>query len=262
MTVLVAPPDAPMWMHVGADMLLLLHITGGSVAMAAGVVAMFSQKGETTHRVSGTVFFLAMLLMAGIGAAVSPFLDEGQRVNTVAGVMTFYLVLTAWTTVQRQEGVGRFAPLGFMIALGAAIAGLLFAIEAQSSPTGTIENSPPQSFYMFMIIGGIAAATDLKVILVGNISGAPRIARHLWRMCTGLFIATGSFFLGQQQMLPSYMRGTFWQFLPVLLPLVVMAYYLVVVRLTNWASRGQNAPAPGEGQALAKTNSDLPWQRE
>jgi hypothetical protein len=239
MTVLQVAPDAPVWMSVGADMLLLLHITGGSVAMAAGAVAMFSRKGETVHRVSGTIFFLAMLLMAGIGAAVSPFLDEGQRTNTVAGVMTFYLVLTAWATVQRQEGLGRFAWLGFMVAFGAALAGLLFALEASASPTGTIENSPPQAFYVFMAIGGLAAVTDLKVILMGGISGAPRLARHLWRMCVGLFIATGSFFLGQQQMLPSFMRGgTLWQFVPVLTPFLVMAYYLVVVRFTNWASQG------------------------
>lgn len=239
MTVLQVPPDAPVWMSVGADMLLLLHITGGSVAMAAGAVAMFSKKGETVHRVAGTIFFLSMLLMAGIGATVSPFLDEGQRTNTVAGVMTFYLVLTAWTTVQRQEGVGSFAPLGFMVASGTALAGLLFAVEASQSPTGTIENSPPQAFYMFMIIGGIAAITDLKVILTGGISGAPRLARHLWRMCVGLLIATGSFFLGQQQMLPSFMRGgTLWQLVPVLTPFVVMAYYLVVVRVTNWFAQG------------------------
>ena len=31
---------------------------------------------------------------------------------------------------------------------------------------------------------------------------AQRIARHLWRMCFAFFIATGSFFLGQQDILP------------------------------------------------------------
>lgn len=245
MTVLQVPPDAPAWMSIGADMLLLLHVTGGTVAMAAGTVAMFSRKGEPVHRVSGTVFFLAMLVMAGVGASVAPFLTDGQRVNTIAGIMTFYLVLTAWTTVQRQDGsAGRFAILGFMVAAGTALAGFLFALEARSSPTGTIDDSPPQSFYMFMAVGGVAAATDLKVILMGGISGAPRIARHLWRMCVGLFIATGSFFLGQQQMLPSFMRGTLWQFVPVLTPLLVMIYWLVRVRLTRWyASDGQAASA-------------------
>jgi len=238
-----------MWMSVGADMLLLLHITGGSTAMVAGAAALVARKGETLHRVAGTVFFLAMLVMAAIGATVAPFLDDGQRANTVAGIMTFYLILTAWTTVRRQDGgVDRFAILGFAIALGVAIAGLLFAMEAQSSPTGTLDNSPPQAFYIFMIIGGFAAATDLKVILAGGISGAPRIARHLWRMCTGLFIAAGSFFLGQQQMLPSFMLGS-WQFVPVLAPILFMIYWMIRVRLTNWATQEET---PRETTVLAK----------
>lgn len=244
MTVLQVPPDAPVWMSAGADVILLLHITGGTVAMVAGAVALVSRKGDNLHRVAGTVFFLAMLVMAGIGATVAPFLDDGQRPNTVAGVLTFYLVLTAWTTVQRQDGgVGRFAIVGFAVALGAALAGLLFALEAQASPTGTIDDSPPQAFYLFMIVGGIAAATDLKVILRGGIAGAPRIARHLWRMCVGLFIASGSFFLGQQQMLPSFMRGSVLQFAPVLAPPLFMLYWLVRVRLTNWATRTPDAVA-------------------
>jgi len=95
MTVLQVPPDAPLWMSVGADMLLLLHVTGGSVAMAAGAVALVTRKGENVHRIAGTVFFLDMLVMAGVGAAVAPFLDDGQRPNTVAVVMTYYLGPTA-----------------------------------------------------------------------------------------------------------------------------------------------------------------------
>lgn len=226
-------------MSVGADILLLMHVTGGSVAMAAGTVALFSRKGDPVHRISGTVFFLSMLMMAAVGGSVAPFLTDGQRPNTIAGLLTFYFVLSAWTTVRRQDGgVGRFAILGFMVAAGAALAGVLFALEARSSPTGTIDNSPPQAFIMFMLIGGIAAVTDLKVILMGGISGAPRIARHVWRMCVALFMATGSFFLGQQQMLPSFMRGTAWQYLPVLTPLLAMVYWLIRVRLTRWYTQG------------------------
>src|SRR5262245_28141961 len=117
MTTLQAPPGSPLWMTVGADLLLLAHITGGGTALVAGAVALVAPKGEPLHRMSGTVFFLAMLMMAGVGATVAPFLTDGQRTNTVAGVMTFYLVLTAWTTVRRESGVDRFAILGFAIAL-------------------------------------------------------------------------------------------------------------------------------------------------
>ena len=114
MTVLQVPPGSPEWAFVAADIVLVLHITGGSVAMAAGAVALITRKGERIHRVAGTVFFLGMLVTAAIGATVAPFLTDGQRPNTIAGVLTFYLVLTAWTTIRRQDGgVDRFAILGF-----------------------------------------------------------------------------------------------------------------------------------------------------
>jgi uncharacterized membrane protein len=242
MTVLQVPPGSPDWAFVAADTILVLHIAGGSIAMVAGAVALVARKGEALHRSAGTVFFLAMLMMAAVGAGVAPFLDDGQRTNTIAGVLTFYLVLTAWTTVMRPDGgVDRFAVLGFFVALGATIAGVLFAMEARMSPTGTIDNSPPQAFLFFIVAGGFAAAGDLKVILRGGISGAPRIARHLWRMCVGLFIAAGSFFLGQQKVMPEFMRGSPWLFVPVLLPLLLMAFWMIRVRLTNWYGRAPEA---------------------
>lgn len=242
MTVLEVPPGSPEWAFVAADIVLVLHITGGSAAMAAGAVALTARKGEPVHRAAGTVFFLSMLVATAIAAAVSPFLTDGRITNTIAGILAFYLVLTAWTAARRQDGgVDRFAILGFFVALGSALAGVLFALEAQASPTGTIGGSPPQAFTPFMIIGGLAALTDLKVILRGGISGAPRIARHLWRMCFGLFIATLSFFLGQQQLFPAYLRGSLWLFVPVFAPLLLMLFWLVRVRLTNWWSRASRS---------------------
>ena len=238
MTVLELPAGSPEAAVIAADLVLVLHITCGSVAMVSGAVALLARKGDDLHRAAGTVFFLAMFVTAAIGAAVAPFLTDGQRPNTVAGILTFYLVLTAWTTVRRQDGgVDRFAIAGFFVASGSALAGVLFALEAQASPTGTIDNSPPQAFIFFMIVGAFAAASDLKVILRGGISGAPRIARHLWRMCVGLFIAAGSFFLGQQQVFPESVRGSAILFVPVFAPLVLMIFWLVRVRLTNWIKR-------------------------
>jgi hypothetical protein len=42
----------------------------------------------------------------------------------------------------------------------------------------------------------LAGAGDVRMLVRGGVFGAKRIARHLWRMCFGLFIAAGSFFLG------------------------------------------------------------------
>ena len=47
---------------------------------------------------------------------------------------------------------------------------------------------------------------DIRVLRSGPLTGASRIARHLWRMCFSLFVATGSFFLGQADELPDAFR--------------------------------------------------------
>jgi FtsH-binding integral membrane protein len=71
------------------------------------------------------------------------------------------------------------------------------------------------------------------MILRGGISGASRIARHLWRMSTALFIASGSFCLGQQKIMPVAMRGSVWLFVPVFVPLVLMIFWLIRVRFKS-----------------------------
>jgi len=43
-----------------------------------------------------------------------------------------------------------------------------------------------------------ASVLDLNAILRKKLTAAQRISRHLWRMCFASFAATGSFFLGQQ----------------------------------------------------------------
>ena len=63
--------------------------------------------------------------------------------------------------------------------------------------------------------------------------GRQRITRHLWRMCYGLFIATGSFFLGQQQVFPAFLRGTIFLTLLALLPLPLLIYWLLRVRFSK-----------------------------
>lgn len=235
MSNLYVSPDSPLWMHIGAEALLLAHIGGGTLGMISGAVAMATRKGERTHRWAGRLFFASMMTMATVATGVAPFLDEGQRVNTVAGIMTLYLVSSAWVAGRRERiQADGFVLAGFVIATLVAAAGAVFAIQASQDPSGTIDGSPPQSFYLFMTLGTIAALSDLNVLLRGEISGAKRVARHLWRMCVGFFIAAGSFFLGQPKFVPAILKETGLNFVPVLLPFVVLAFWMLRVRLTRW----------------------------
>jgi hypothetical protein len=228
------PAGSPWWIFAAANLILFLHIAGGSVGIISGAVALLARKGGRRHRVAGTTFFISMLIMATIGAAASPFLPVPSMPNVFAGVLTFYLVATGWMAVKRKGGrIGRLDKAGLSVALAVVAAGVSFIVMARNSPTGTVGKTPPQAFFVFTLVGSIAAAGDLTMILRGGISGSTRIARHLWRMSAALTIASGSFFLGQQRVMPVAMRGSPWLFVPVIAPLVLMIFWLIRVRFKS-----------------------------
>ena len=69
------------------------------------------------------------------------------------------------------------------------------------------------------------------MIREGALRGARRLARHFWRMCFGLFIATGSFFLGQMKFIPAPIRPDPLLFALGVAPLVILLYWMWRVRL-------------------------------
>jgi len=98
---------------------------------------------------------------------------------------------------------------------------------------GTREADSATGYYALGGIIALAAALDLKVILNRGITGTPRLRRHLWRMCTALFIASGSFFLGQQRVMPEVMQGSPWLAIPALAPLAIMLFWLLKLSLAR-----------------------------
>jgi hypothetical protein len=231
--ILHVDPNAPLWMRTGADALLATHIGGGIVGVLSGSVAVIAPKGERVHRLFGTIFFVSMLLMSGVGFVVSFFLNSPT--NIMAGLFAFYMVGTAWLTVKRKDGeIGQLEKIAFAVPVVATIAGVTWIIMARNSPTGTIGDAPVEALYGTVAVGLLAAGSDLNVILRGGISGSARIARHLWRMMTGLFVATGSFFLGQQSVMPGFVQGSPVLFVLALFPLPLLLYWLFRVRFTNW----------------------------
>ncbi len=248
MTILQVSSDAPSYIRAAANTILYVHIGGGTLGMISGAAALVFRKGERLHRLAGNVFFVSMLAMATVGATVSPFLGPflSEAPNMIAGILAFYLVLTSWVTVRREEGrIGRIEIGGFIAALTVTLAGAYFIYLASSSASGTIGKVPPEAFYVFTLVGSIATISDLKVILSGGISGVPRIARHLWRMCTALAMATGSFFLGQQKFLPAALHGSPLLFIPTFAPLVLMAFWLIRIRIGRaYANSGISHDVP------------------
>jgi len=143
---------------------------------------------------------------------------------------------------RKVRGVGVFEYAALVAALGSAGALLGWGLQAAHSASGLLEGSPPAPYFVFAGFGGFAALLDLKVILQGGIDGVARIRRHLWRMCFALFFVTSFFFLGQQQVMPAFMRGSPVLFVPALAPLVVMIFWLIRIRFPRWFRKNLSVP--------------------
>jgi hypothetical protein len=173
----------------------MVHISGGTLGLLSGAAALSFRKGSHWHVIAGKIFVASMLTMAA-GATYLAVLKH-EPGNIVGGIFTFYLVLTAWWTARHTEGPP--SKLGWVVLLVPLAVGVLnwFAgIEKISTP-GPPKDGVPAGMNLFLgSVMLLAAAGDIRMLLRGAVTGTARIARHLWRMCFGLFIATGSFFLG------------------------------------------------------------------
>ena len=227
------PPGTPWWILAVVVAALALHIGGGSFGILSGYTAVFVRKGGNLHRISGTVFFASMLAMGTMGLALSVWIR--QFGNIAGGALATYLVLTAWLTVKRKAGTIGRAEIALFAAAFATAGLLLFCgVLATTNAKGTFQGYGAPLYFVFGAFATLFAALDLKVILRGGISGAARIARHLWRMCFALFFAAASFFLGQQKVMPAFMHGSPLLFIPALAPLALMIFWLVRVRYGKW----------------------------
>src|SRR5438270_3688289 len=165
--------------------ILALHICAGIVGLVSGAVAISFRKGSRRHGTAGKVFVFAML---GLGASAMYLAVVKHEIgNFVAGILTIYLVTTAWLTVRRKDGeTGIFDWAVIIIPFGVGVSTLTLGIQKLNNPAAFHDGVPVgMNFFMGSVVL-LAAAGDVRMILRG-LSGTQRIARHLWRMCFGLF---------------------------------------------------------------------------
>lgn len=213
---------------------LFVHIIAGGVGILSGFVALYAMKGAQLHRKSGTVFVYAMIAMALLGATIAVVRNKAPAGNVPVAFLTMYLVVTALTTVRPRAVESRRLDFGLML-LATAITLAFFTIGsiAIANPAA-VQRFPAAPFFVFGTIALLASIGDIRLIRSGGaqaIRGAPRLARHLWRMCTALLIATFSFFLGQAKVFPKPIRIYPLLAIPPLIVLSALLYWLWRVRI-------------------------------
>jgi hypothetical protein len=213
-------------------LLLPIHIVAAALGLVSGAVALSVAKGGLIHRRSGMVFTYAIVAMCA--TAMVAAIVKGQAVNVMAALMTTYLVLTGLMTVRPRSAGSRRRDVGLMLmALALGLATISAGLVAIASPSGKVFGYPPFPFFLFGVLGLSGGAGDFRMIRSGALRGAPRLARHLWRMCMALFIAAASFFSIRARVaaiFPAALASPAARVLPVLLVLVAMFYWLWRIR--------------------------------
>ena len=218
-------------------LIMWVHIASGVLALFAGTAAVAVRKGGNLHALAGTWFFGSMLVLGVTASILEPFRSPTPG-SPITGIFVVYFVLTSWVTARRRDGVtGKFEIAACVVALGLGAAILWGAIAGDSTtPAG---RGPVFITAALCLLAGLG---DLNAVVRRRLTYRQRIARHLWRMCLAFFIATGSFFLGQQDVLPEAVRGSAILFVLAFAPFAIMAWWLVRMR---FAKSPTASPRPG-----------------
>jgi hypothetical protein len=213
-----------------------IHIAGGSIALLAGALAVAARKGGRLHAGAGTWFAVSMLVL-GVTATILAQLN-GEAALGLGGVFTCYFVATSWVTARRRDGrTGRFEMFACAAALMAA-GTMVWAAATAIAPPTPVGTGPVYALAGLCLLAGLG---DLKAVLRKKLTAAQRLSRHLWRMCVAFFIATGSFFLGQQDVMPERVRGSPVLFVLAFAPFAVMLFWLVRLRFAKAIARSKQS---------------------
>ena len=225
--------------------ILFGHICAGTLGLLSGTAAMSFRKGSPRHILAGRVFVVSMLTMA-VGAVYLAIVRH-QPNNIGGGIITFYLIGTGWLTARRRDGkTSRIDWVLLLIPLVLGILTWMNGIKIVRSGASSQDGVPVGMTFFMGSVMLLAAAGDLRMLVGGGVPGAKRIARHLWRMCFGLFIAAGSFFMGPSnrplrllsnvgmgRYLPQALFSTTLYLILTILPLILLIFWLVRVRFTK-----------------------------
>ena len=208
---------------------LAFHFGTGLIALTAGFMAITARKGGRWHRRSGLVFVYAMIATGITAVGIATY--EGKP-DSIGGAILAYFVITAFTTVRPLPGASRRVDIVLMLlALGFAAGGYTNAFTALGRPGNQIDGVPAGMMFFMATMILLAAIGDARMIRAGGIQGTRRLARHLWRMSYGLFIASGSFFLGQMKFIPEPIRIVPLVVVLAVSPLVLLLYWMWRIRL-------------------------------
>lgn len=214
---------------------LPIHVVAGVLALVFGYVALFAAKGAMLHRKAGMLFVYVMTTSAITGLLISAAGGVAPAINVPLGLLTFYLVMTSLMTVRPPADQSRWLNVAGMV-MAFAIGLSCVVLSFQALATGGAEAGLAFVLLPFGAVAFAAGVGDRRMIQSGPLRGAPRLKRHLWRMCFAFFIASVAFYTGQGRV-PEAIRTPALIGTGVLLPLAAIGHWMWRLRTKRDFSR-------------------------
>jgi uncharacterized membrane protein len=229
--------------------ILLLHIYSGTIGLLSGAIALAFRKGSNRHAMAGQVFVVAMICLGA--SAMYLAVRKNQTGNFFGGMMAIYLATTAWLTMKRRNGeTARFDWAMILAPLAIGVSSLIGGMQRLLNPTAFHDGVPAGMPFFIATVMLLAIGGDVRMLLRG-LTPTQRLVRHLWRMCFGLFIASGSIFIARPHLFPEFMRRAGMLVVLGVLPLLLMIFWLVRIRLSPGTRRKEGALTTGRQPLLS-----------
>ena len=135
------------------NLLLVIHITSGSVALLMAVIALVTAKGRRHHVLAGRIYASAMTV---IFLTAVPLAIFGSNVFLLLiAVFSFYLVFAGWRFARNRRGIPR--PVDWSAAATMGVTGL-----AMWGYGITLAGDSNEQWVTMLLLGGIAVALGLN----------------------------------------------------------------------------------------------------
>lgn len=211
--------------------LLYSHVGLGSLAVLVGAIALIAKKGQSVHIKYGYWFAWSMVASSLIGSVMGVINYSNFLITGFAGILSVTLISSSLLTLRRKEkytsteiGIAAVNMLNFC-----AIAAC--GVWAMQYDDGMLFGFYAEDYFFLAIMTLVVLIGDIQYIITKHIRPNIKIARHLWRMCLGFFIAVGSAFSGPGAVaFPEPVQQSGILFVPELLIFLFMIYWFIRFR--------------------------------
>ncbi len=179
--------------------LIYLHIAAGTVALITGPVSMANRKGGKQHRLTGKIFFAAMMVVSVTAVIVAASPAKSNSFLLIIGIFSAYLVTSGYRVLYLKDlAKGHKAPL---LDWAISVVMAVFAIYFVYSGINTLNSNGIVSV-VFGSIALLLVVKDVRKYTKTHVDTNFWLYDHITRMIAGNIAAYTAFLVVNNTILP------------------------------------------------------------